>query len=120
MSKTKILALGAICTLALTMPAWAQNGVQVAGYGTQSCGAWTTARRSNQTDMLMFSSWMAGYLSGFALENKLDILRGTDMPALQGWLDNWCGAHPLEPFYDGVDALGIELIKRMPPKPAKK
>jgi hypothetical protein len=53
--------------------------------------------------------WIAGYASGIAImQSGTDYLRGFDPEAVFGWLDNHCGANPLEPLSDAVMDLAHE------------
>ena len=71
----------------------------IAGLGTVSCGAWTTARHDKGA--WGYEQWVFGYLSGTAdnLGGAVDPLRGLDKQAVWSWMDNYCRAHPLEKIY---------------------
>ena len=70
------------------------------GVDTNSCGSWTAARRTpTQIPALLDETWVQGFLSGVGAEGAQhgdNPLNGTDGEAVQAWIDNYCGAHPLD------------------------
>ncbi len=91
--------LPAALAVALLTGSVEANAVVTIGEGLQSCGSWTAARRDRQS--FGVETWIFGYLSGaaFALADEgYDPVRGTDGAGILAWIDNYCLAHPLEPF----------------------
>jgi hypothetical protein len=67
----------------------------MAGYGLTSCGTWTQARQAHGEAKL--EAWVLGYLSGLNMDSTHpDALNGTDFDGLNGWIDNYCKAKPLQ------------------------
>lgn len=49
----------------------------------------------------MDMSWVSGFLTGvgLGLEPKgVDPLNNTDFYGVAGWIDNYCGQHPIDPI----------------------
>ena len=98
----------------------------IVGFGIQSCGRYLEARRdrdktadaSNRT--LAFTQWLAGFLTVVNLEttkkNGIDIIEGTDLDGVMGWLDKYCRENPLDSFDRASWNLAAELRKRKTPK----
>jgi hypothetical protein len=92
--------------------------------GASSCGKWIEARRlQGAPTQGMHTSWIYGYLSAAAaslegearsavfsgknnktLIEKANILspKYIDADAVNGWMDNYCSAHPLETIADAL------------------
>ena len=82
------------------------------GLAETSCGRWTEVRANGQSVPMQL--WALGYVSGanaFTTEGG-DFVKGTDAPAIYGWLDNRCRSQPLELFAKAVAALVNELKAR--------
>ncbi len=79
----------------------------IIGTGNQSCGYWTETRKGrDQAANLDLYSYAGGFLSSYNLAfDKKDILAGTDMDGLMGWMDNYCQANPLNKI-----ALGLMML----------
>jgi hypothetical protein len=80
-----------------------------------SCGGWTWYRDHGPEDDS--EAWVLGYLSGAAFGTwsglnpiRLDPLKGVDGAAVFAWIDNYCRAHPLDPFEKAV----IAFVKEHP------
>jgi len=117
MRLTKAAALGC-AVIAFAGPGMARasdNGKQfvIFGAGLDTCGKWVAARSGpGHGDAQL--TWIAGYLTGF---NEWgwrgrDISGGEDGPAIAGWMDNYCRAHPLDNLREATDALIVELSSR--------
>jgi hypothetical protein len=108
-----LLLLGLMLTFGT--PANAANAtghIQVYGFGTQSCGAYSQARQQPAAwDAGDFTSWLGGYISAtnHRLLNTYDVAGHTDFKGLLGWLDNYCRANPTENFAGAAEALVIFL-----------
>jgi hypothetical protein len=92
-------------------------GMLVYGNGSDSCGQWTEARKSEPhgTWTAMELSWILGYLTGSqAVAERREGLRyrHADSDAITVWIDNYCQAHPLLEIYEATVALdGALLVK---------
>ena len=82
------------------------------GAGSQSCGVWTkTPRESANYHMQL--QWVLGYLSRANDGVKQhDFFELTDANAIEVWVDNYCGSHPLDRIYKATDILVEELRSR--------
>jgi hypothetical protein len=84
--------------LVIDQSAYAQQYHEI-GMGTQSCGAWTAARRDPQDRATVATEqWILGFLSGigYFASPETDPLRGVDADAVWAWTDNYCHTQPLE------------------------
>lgn len=84
------------------------DAYQILGAGALSCGGWTAARQSRDLSFAgSLESWVLGFLSGIGYmgSDDVDPMRGLDNYAVAGWIDNYCGAHPLEKIVDAARAL---------------
>jgi len=72
--------------------------ITVMGVGQYSCGFWTAFRHKGNTQSLTNAQWILGFVTGAAAYgvSDLDPAQGVDREAILAWVDNWCGAHPLE------------------------
>jgi hypothetical protein len=70
------------------------------GVGTNSCGAWTSARAgSNPYLKLAAEQWVVGYLSGVGFAGAPEgdnPLNEVDADGVWAWMDNYCRAKPLD------------------------
>jgi len=97
------------------------NGIAEArmqrGVGGYTCGTWTEARQSNSPERTALSNWVIGYVNGVNMrESQQDILLRTDPNAIVAWMDNYCGAHPLDQVWTGAFHLVKELEGRAIPE----
>jgi hypothetical protein len=82
-----------------------------------SCGAWMDFRRSGSRGNQGYEGWVLGYLSGVNLYggyNK-DFLEGIDAHSAWLWVDDYCGAHPLESLATAATNLAAEWLRRAAP-----
>jgi len=89
---TLVLLILAVFAVA---PSSAQEYTAI-GLGNSSCGSWTAARRDKVA--LPYQQWVIGFLSGIGYAKPyagLDPLKGLDGNAVYAWVDNYCGANPL-------------------------
>lgn len=96
------------------LPASAEQGIWVLGYNLRTCGSWTKERRANSTSAVVLHAWITGYLSGAAMTGIPGLLGGIDNEAIDGWIDNYCSAHPLVTLGEASVALVKELRSRTP------
>jgi hypothetical protein len=102
------MAILAALLAALSPPAPAAN-VAILEPTNNSCGSWLAYRRAGNPTLGQIEQWIAGYASGIAImQSSTDYLRGLDPEAVFGWLDDHCGANPLEPLSDAVMDLAHE------------
>ena len=123
MSIRSVLIAG-LLGIVVTMPALGE-GRTVIGAGTASCGDWTRVRLSEQRgsnnirDLMQLHqtfAWVTGYLSGAnEMSQGADFLierTRTSTAAIEGWLDNYCKAHPLDSMTIVAAALKTDLQTR--------
>jgi hypothetical protein len=94
-------------------PVTPSRPVGMMGYGGESCGSYTAYVRRN-IDAGGYGAWMTGYLSRAAVAHDKDLFQAgaIDFPALKAWMVQWCDAHPLDAFGDGLRILESELVHR--------
>lgn len=112
--KLRLFVLASMLLIAANF-AFAQQ-VRTIGAGLETCGKWTQDRGANTLEAKIgwsqASHWVSGYLSGVFLSLEFDPLKNTDGPAILGWLDNYCRAHPLDTISQASGKLAVELIRR--------
>lgn len=82
----------------------------VGGSGIQSCGSWTANRAKGPSAPLFYtnSTWVLGFLSGVGYASPPhDPLHGLDAEAVLAWVDNYCGAYPLDNIATAAGAFVI-------------
>ena len=97
-----------VLTYIVTAFAAQAQGTLMIGSGNVSCGTWTADRRyPAASNALQDEQWVVGFLSGTAFIhlNGDDPLRGLDAQAIWAWIDNYCGAHPLEQVQEATAML---------------
>jgi hypothetical protein len=79
------------------------------GSGLKPCGAYVTARSSDTADVVTFTDWLGGYLSGVnsASKHRNNLLGEAEFKGAMYWLDEFCRTHPDVHF---ADAVGVMLI----------
>lgn len=86
------------------------------GVGTQGCGKYVAAtdqaKRGDSQAVYQYLAWMAGFVSHASLLDGVEYFEGSDTDSVQLWLENYCRAHPLEPFSTSVMHLMLELSKK--------
>jgi hypothetical protein len=87
----------AVFTVSLMTGQMEANAYSANGSGTLSCGSWTANRRAGADSALQAEQWVLGFLSGigFVSQNGDDPLKHTDPDGVWGWMDNYCGDHPI-------------------------
>ena len=71
----------------------------IIGPGLSSCGTWVANRGGHSSSGAgIYESWVVGFLSGigFVNDHGADPLNGVDAEAVWAWVDNYCGANPLD------------------------
>jgi hypothetical protein len=85
------------------------------GLGTQGCGKYVAAtdqaKRGDGQAVYQYITWMSGFMSHASGVNGVDYFKNSDTESVQLWLENYCRAHPLEPFATAVTQLAIALTK---------
>jgi hypothetical protein len=87
------------------------HATQVTTYGSglKPCGAYVTARSSDTADVVTFTDWLGGYLTGVNTTSKHrdNLLGEAEFKSAMYWLDEFCRTHPDFHF---ADAVGVMLI----------
>jgi hypothetical protein len=94
-------------TLALSLPCHAYNAV---GVGAFSCGKVVTDLRGTVEPLkYIIVSWFQGYISGRDAEMDARVGRAKpslpDQDAIRVFVENYCGANPLDDGYRAAEAL---------------
>jgi hypothetical protein len=88
------------------LPAPGVRSYAVIGYGLDSYGTWTAARRNHQD--FGPKIWILGFLSGVGFlgfwQEGINPLNGLDAEAVLAWMDNYCQKHPLVLIADAGEA----------------
>ena len=84
------------------------NAYTIYGSGTKSCGKWVAERKDDLSSRLNSESWVLGFVTAMGAAGLH--LKDTDRDAMDGWLDNYCVAHPLDILGTAALALIGELI----------
>jgi hypothetical protein len=110
----RLLVMTAVLALALCFKAEAQNNYMIAGWGPQSCAAWTKIQAGEPRDVDAPRQWVLGFVSAFnAYESPTgDVTKTADTNGLFAWIDNYCAAHPLDKISTATMALISELSQR--------
>ena len=103
-----------LAAVLMTGDAATARDVLVNGSGTNLCGSWTTNARvvvpgqpitPSGLSYMRQGEWVLGFLAGAAvMGGDLNPLNGTDTDGVFAWIDNYCGAHPLEMISDAAHA----------------
>jgi len=105
----RLLFVGAsvVGTLMLCQSAAADiNHVLTYGVGNSSCGQWLELRKSHSEYVM--SSWLSGYVTGASAYNS-GKMAATDTDGLVADADQFCRAHPLDPFLDAAAIVVLHL-----------
>ena len=110
MMKTLIVILAiAICPLTAS----AQT---IIGAGSATCGTWSKVRKSKEyMERAVIEFWVLGYISRAASQHSGDMIEGTDIDAIESWLDKYCSENPLNNILTASDSLEAELAARAGP-----
>jgi hypothetical protein len=87
---------------------------RVWGFGTRSCGAWTTARAGQGLEGLVDLAWVEGFITAID-HNSARINNAShniDADAIGAWMDSYCSGHPLDSISEASEALSVELAGR--------
>ncbi len=102
-----------IFAAALLALAPATPTVAVVGIGNRSCGAWTTATRTQSIERREFNGWLMGFLSAMNSTDKYkSIIVATDGFGYAAWVERYCAEHPLDTVYKASVSLLNELVAR--------
>jgi hypothetical protein len=112
MRRTLIVTTSLLLTLNAARALDKNGEGMVYGAGMRSCGAYTSARKSNADGS--FSEWLSGYLSAtnFYINETYDIAGQTDLPGDLSWLDNLCQTNPAKQFSTAASELVMYLYPR--------
>lgn len=89
------------------------------GVGRQRCETYLEARKAAGRDV-EFVAWLGGFLTALSWvavsQSEKDFLdAGTDMNGWLGWLETYCGEHPLDSFGRASIRLALQLRRRASP-----
>jgi hypothetical protein len=93
------------------------HSVGTMGAGNASCGSWGQWRHGEDIASIAkfgaVQGWVHGYMSAMAAEHeKINAaLHQTDSAGIDGWIDNWCSAHPLSSVAQAANALAFDLSR---------
>lgn len=87
--------------------------ITIIGFGTQTCGAWTEAAKTESFARQMQRTWVAGYVSGVAITRGRDFLEPTDFDGMMAWIDQYCAANPLRIIQYAADVLAFTLDRNL-------
>lgn len=107
--KNKALIL-AICGALLSGTADAANSLTY--MGAKSCGEWVKRRAEKGWPAIVLGHWVTGFLSGIAVGNNNDILKGAEGESLMLWMDNYCQDNPLDDTWDAAQQLANQLSRK--------
>ena len=113
MSFRAVVLTSVILTLSSSV-AWSRHPYLL-GSGNRPCGDWTTERRGKTDRSYEFAQWVLGYVTAvniYVLQHDDDVTKGTDNEDLLAWVDNYCGAHPLDKIEDAAEELLKVLTKK--------
>ena len=114
--------------LTSAMPAAASAAtVMVLGFGSVTCGSWSTARAkrdwqtSESLNWYPYNAWIQGYLTAqqTGIPELTPILQRLDADAITAWVDNYCAAHPLDDLDAASLKLTFELVDKIPTRRKK-
>jgi hypothetical protein len=102
-----------ILTLALALlplSVSASGSFNAYAIGTTSCGTYIQETKYDPVARAQYSWWIAGYITSANVEKS----RHTeiDQQALDAWAQQYCTAHPLDPFLNAAIQLNLELDHR--------
>ena len=72
---------------------------------------YVTARNSAVAEQL--STYFKGNVTD-TMSVDFDLLKGTDVAAMEAWLENYCQAHPLDQLIKAMSSFTGELLERTP------
>jgi hypothetical protein len=87
--------------------------VQYYGFpGHDSCGDWTSHRKSRDNQIL--EGWVLGYVTAANVYGDNDGLLGTGSGStgMLAWVDQYCAANPLDSIFAASAKLVVELKRR--------
>ena len=76
--------------------------------GEATCSAWPKDQAYNDFDKALLLNWVLGWLSRSGKDGA-DVLAQVDQPAVSGWLDRYCAAHPTDSLISAAALLETEL-----------
>ena len=91
---------------------------RVHGIGGSSCASWTEARQQRDgTANAARISWLGGFVSAHnallgVLQNRSDLLGGSNLDEAAGWVDAYCRRNPREELHYAAQELVSELLSR--------
>jgi hypothetical protein len=84
------------------------------GEGNAPCADWTKERGAHTVLGTQLGAWVRGYVSGAnVMQNHRDNLfqvTNADMDAMEGWINDYCLAHPQDKLVVAADLLVKTLM----------
>lgn len=108
--------LPALFALALSLAAQAEP--EIVSIGDWRCADWS-ARRAAPERADPPQMWLAGFMTGLATAQNIDVLAITDAPALFEWMDKFCARLPEKHVSAGGILFYEELKRRLPTTPPR-
>jgi hypothetical protein len=96
-----------VLTVALTVTATEAKAFLIIGAGVDSCRTWIDDRSQRNAGSLQDEQWVLGLLSGVALADASDPLKGMDTQGVWAWIDNYCRAHPIETIAHAAESFTL-------------
>ena len=113
-----IRPLVALVLLGFACPAMAQTQVDLRIFvpGNMSFGTWTEERKKDSEIAVAYSFWIEGFVTAAELYNPrlAPAAKQIDTDAMNGWVDNWCAAHPLSKIADAANFLTEAIYQQHP------
>jgi hypothetical protein len=96
------------CVVALTAGAAQAAPAHAKWMGEATCAAWPQHEAYDDFDKALLLNWVLGWLSRSGKDGD-DVLATIDQPAVSGWLDRYCAAHPGDSLISAAAVLETEL-----------
>ena len=98
----------------LVVPALAQQGSSVFGYGSGPCSAYLEAYKDRGDEKTRFDSWIGGFVTGtgYHVPKLRSSLLNVRMPEAQAWIANYCRKKPQAFFVEAVEQFTFYVYNR--------
>lgn len=100
--------------LTMVVPASAQQGSSVIGYGTAPCSAYVEAYDERGDEYFVFGAWIGGFITatGFRAKEFRSSLLNIQMPDAQTWIANYCRKKTRAFVVEAVEQYTFYLYKK--------
>ncbi len=88
------------------------QAVTFMGLGTLSCGKYIKDKESKEIVHALNISWVVGFLSGAVSTSGNDVLKGTDIYAIEGVVTKYCQENPLKNLSDASNNVFLRLLMK--------